>query len=213
MVNVLWYSALFTFSHFSSLSLGSEQSLIVYLARSIQCRLLGNSQVLDRRESRDVSWICDDTEDCLCGFTIQTSSWRGRNPSRKSLVVARTWATLLTTWSFCSEPGYSMSSTRGSQFVLSNAASRSIFSALFRLAKPRRASFSSIRRQRRTWAWLWYDESVQATSRRKKYGHEVFTECHLWSKYSTDRYSNPAELICKTIERVIRTLRNNWLGV
>ena len=182
-------------------------------ARSIQCRLLGNSQVLDRRERRDVTWKCDDTEDCLRVLTVQTSSWRGRNPSRKSLVDASTWVTLLTTWSLCSEPGYSMSSVWGGQFILSNAASRSIFSAVFRLVKPRRASLSSIRRQRRTWAWLWYDESVQETSKRKKHGHEVFTERHLWSKCSTERYSNPAELICKTIEHVIRTLRHNRQGV
>ena len=185
----------------------------MYLARSIQYRLPENFHVPDRRESRDVSWICDDTEDCLCGCTVQTSSWRGRNPPRNSLVDAGTWVKLLTTWSFCSEPRYGMSSARGGQFILLNAASWRIFSAVFRLVQPRRASVSSIRRQRRTWTWLWYDESVQDTSRRKKYGHEVFTERHLWSKCSTERYSNPAELICKTIEHVIRTFRNNRLGV
>ena len=104
-------------------------------------------------------------------------------------------------------------SARRGQFILSNAATWSIFSAVFLLIKPRRAVFSSIRRQRRTWTCLGYDESVQETSRRKKYGYEDFMERHLWNKCSTERHSNPAGLICKTIEHVIRNLRNNGQGV
>ena len=97
--------------------------------------------------------------------------------------------------------------------MLSNAASWSIFAAVFLLLKPRQASFSSIRRQRRTCTWLWYDDSIQETSRRKKYGHEDFIKRHLGKQCSTKCYSNPAELICKTIEYVIRILRNNGRGV
>ena len=106
-----------------------------------------------------------------------------------------------------------MFSARGGQFILSNAAMWSIFSAAFSLIKPRRTAFSSIRRQRRTWTWLRYGESVQETSRRKKYDHEAFTERHLWKQCSTELYSNSVELICKTIEHVIRFLRNNTRGV
>ena len=106
-----------------------------------------------------------------------------------------------------------MSSARGGQFILSNAASWSVFSAAFLLVKPRRASFSSIYRQRRTWTWLRYDKSVQETSRRKKNGHEAFIERHLGKKCWTEGYANPAEVICKTIEHVIRTSCNKRKGV
>ena len=106
-----------------------------------------------------------------------------------------------------------MPSARRGQFILSNAASWSIFSAVSFLVKPRQATLSSIHRQRRTWTWLRYDESEQNTSRRKKYGHEAFTERHLGKECSTQRYSNPAKFICKTIQHVIKILRNNGQGV
>ena len=106
-----------------------------------------------------------------------------------------------------------MSSARGGQFILSNAASWSSFSAVFLHTKPRRASFLSIRRQSWTWTWLRYDDSVQGKSRREKYGHEAFVERHLWKKCWAECYSNPAEVICKTIEHVIRTTWNNGQGV
>ena len=111
-----------------------------------------------------------------------------------------TWVTLLTTWWFIREPGWSMSSARGGQFILSNAESWNIFSAVFILLKPRQASLSSIRRQRRSWIWLRCDESVLETSRRKKYANEAFAKRHLWKKCWTERYANQAELICKTID-------------
>ena len=89
--------------------------------------------------------------------------------------------------------------------MLSNAAGWSIFSAVFFLVKPCRASLSSIHRQSRTLTWLRYDESRQDTSRTKKYDREDFIKRHLARNWTP----NPAELICKTIEHVIRTLRHN----
>ena len=106
-----------------------------------------------------------------------------------------------------------MSSARGGQFILSNTASWSISSAVFLLIKPRQTSLSSIRRQRRTWTWIRYDESVQDTSRKKKYGNKASAKRHLWKNCWTERHANPAELICKTIEYVITTLRNKREGV
>ena len=97
--------------------------------------------------------------------------------------------------------------------MCSNAASWSILSAVFLLVKPRRASLSPIQCQGRTWTWLRYDESGQETPRMKKYDHKAFTDRHLWHKCSTECYSNPGELICKTIEHVIRTLLSNGQGV
>ena len=84
-----------------------------------------------------------------------------------------------------------------------------VFSPTFPPYKASRASFSSTYRQRRTWIWLQYAESAQETSRRKKYVREAFIKRHLWNKCSTGRYSNPPELICKTIEHVIRISWNN----
>ena len=149
---------------------------------------------------------------CRRLFTrLHSSNWwlKGQESIQAKFIDAATWVTLLTTWSFHREPGWSICSARGGQFILSNAAGWNIFSAVFLLVKPRWASFSSIRRQSRTWTWLRYVESVQETSRRTKYGHEAFTERHVWKQCWTERYSNSAELICKTIEYVIRILRKN----
>ena len=101
----------------------------------------------------------------------------------------------------------------GGHFILSNAASWSILSDVFLLIRPSRASFSSTYRQRQTWIWLQYAESAQETSRRTKYGHEASIKRNLRNECSTGRYSNPAELICKTIEHVIRISYNNTPGV
>ena len=109
---------------------------------------------------------------CRKQFTRLHSSNRWQkgqeSPSKKSLVDAATLVTLLTTFSFRREPEWSMSSAWRGQLMLSNAASWSTFSVASSVVKPRRASSSSIHRQRRTWTWLRYDESGQNTSRSEK---------------------------------------------
>ena len=47
-------------------------SYLVTGKKSIQYRLLEHSKVVCKRERRDVSWMCDDVEDCLHGVTVQT---------------------------------------------------------------------------------------------------------------------------------------------
>ena len=80
-------------SHFPALSLGSKQCPIVWLARSIQYRFLGHSQVLDRHEGRDVSWIYDDVEGCLRGRTHfkPVAKGAGIHPQMPSLALRLEW--------------------------------------------------------------------------------------------------------------------------